>query len=303
MLVRLKGPPSGFSTKIALTSTGGGSVTFRNTNGSNYDPAGETITVGTDYEVHLFGVTPSATRDDVVVTAVKSGSVCGEEDLTVIWIAESDIQFRGSDHQGAALTSNSTATFTRIVPGMGEYADDVVGIKLYAPSTSPSFDGVNGQMEMRYRMSPYAVMPDVEWDIQREVARAAWLLELPPSCLPLSGSIDWKYDNEGDLDKDLIQNESLKDIFQIDAPGNEALSNTAVQNGDRYVFKGKLREWAEVRIGNQWFVCSPYKYWHAILYTKFDGASGHWGFDSSKTSEVLPGIGGLTGHPTSWSRD
>jgi len=106
--------PTGFSCKVKLSDTGGGDVTIKKTNGDPYPPEGETVTGGTDLEVHVFGTTASSSLDDVTITARtdKTGDcVCGSEDLTVIWIAASNMHFRGSPDEFASLTSGTIDGF------------------------------------------------------------------------------------------------------------------------------------------------------------------------------------------------
>jgi len=68
MKIQLTGP-SGFSCKVKLSDSGGGDVTIKKTDGSLYPTEGETVTVGTDLEVQIFGTSPSSDLDDVIITA------------------------------------------------------------------------------------------------------------------------------------------------------------------------------------------------------------------------------------------
>ncbi|HMO50455.1 MAG TPA: hypothetical protein PKE26_01620 [Kiritimatiellia bacterium] len=299
--VRMQGPTEGFSCKVLLSHSGGGDLLIKTFDGSDYPEDGLSITVGEDLDLWLYGVTPSTALNDVIIEArtdLSGDLICGREDLTVIWISEEDISFRGSDYQGDPLTVGNSAQFSELA----SWLNNVVGVQIYTPSTGPVFDGVVGQMEMRYRISPNEVLSDVEWSIEREVSRSYWLLENGPFLKPVNG-IGWASDTGGGPDRDLIQDEEAKDLFQIDLPGNAQIANLGGASSDRYIYKGKLREWAEVKIGDYWYVCSSDKYWHAILYATYNPSISRWQQDSTRTSQVLPGIGPLSGNPADWTKD
>jgi len=132
MEVKLLGP-SGFSCRVRLTDTGGGDISIRRTDGTDYPAEGVTMTVGDTLEVWLYGETPSSALEDVVIHATGDESgvkELGNEDLTVIWVEPAHMYFRGSDHQGELLTPGSTAKITTFYP----WAEDKVGQFIYTTS-------------------------------------------------------------------------------------------------------------------------------------------------------------------------
>lgn len=153
-------------------------------------------------------------------------------------------------------------------------------------------------MELNIGTIPNRVISDVEWDIRREVSGAAWG--------PGSGSLSptykretsWEDDDSANDDEDLTQDANCKNIFVIDGPGHNSLPYT--QNY-RYTQKGKFREWVEVKIGDDWFVCSPYCEWRMIMHVKFKDAATGWIEDASKTNEIVPGT--ISGFAGSWSEN
>ena len=112
------------------------------------------------------------------------------------------------------------------------------------------------------------------------------------------GKTDWELDEgEGD-EEDEIQNPTCKEIFIIDSPGRLDLPYTA---GFKYNQKAKLRNWVELKIGGNWYVCSPYKEWRMIMHVKFQDDTAGWVEDASKTNEIVPGT--ISGFAESWSED
>lgn len=293
MKVRLLGP-TGFSAKVLLSDSGGGDVTIKKTDGNPYPAAGETVTVGTDLEVNVFGASASSALNDVTITAKtdKTGdAVCGTEDLTVIWVSESDMTFRGSAQQGQAITSGSTAKFTNFF----SYANDKVGKFIYHKPTGNNWDHAMWQMEIKYQITPNVVISDVTWDIRREISRAAWgpgSGTLQPS---YNGQNNWAPDDPDNSDEDLVQNANLKQIFEIDGPGCQGLPYTA---NYRFTYKGKFQDWGEVKIGTKWYVCSKYKNWRSIMHIKYQDAQQGWIEDASKTNEIVTGT--ISGWANSW---
>jgi hypothetical protein len=153
-------------------------------------------------------------------------------------------------------------------------------------------------MEAKYQISPNVVIPAVTWDIKREVSRASWGPEtgvLEPDYL---GEDTWEPDDLSNDDEDLTQNVNLKDIFEIDGPGYDALPYTA---NFRFSKKAKFQDWVEVKIGSHWYVCSGYKNWRMIMHVKYDGTAGHWVKDDAKTNEVVEGT--IEGWAGTWNED
>lgn len=89
---------------------------------------------------------------------------------------------------------------------------------------------------------------------------------------------------------------AFKQLFTVDTPGFPSLPLVADY---RATYKAKFREWGEVKIGDKWYVCSPYKNWKSILYVKYKDASTGWELDATKTSEIVEGT--LSGFAGSWS--
>ena len=205
MKVHLEGP-SGFSCKVKLTTnSGGGEIIIKKTDGSQYPAEGESVTVGTDLLVRIFGTLPSDELDDVIITAKTDKTneqICAEEDLTVIWVYSFRILFRGSFMQGEALTACSTAKFTPFQP----WRQDKVGKFIYHKPTGGNFDAARYQMEFNILPTPEKVISDVEWDIKREASIAYWGPGTDPrSRIVLKGETDWADDDSANDDEDLIQ--------------------------------------------------------------------------------------------------
>jgi hypothetical protein len=116
------------------------------------------------------------------------------------------------------------------------------------------------------------------------------------------GETDWADDDSVNADEYLTQCPDCKKIFVIDCPGwgdsNGGLSYTM---GYKYSEKNKFREWVEVKIGNDWFVCSQYREWCSIMYVKFEDAANGWIEDTSKTNEIV--VGTISGFASSWSEN
>ena len=89
-----------------------------------------------------------------------------------------------------------------------------------------------------------------------------------------------------------------KQIFNIDGPGIYGLQYTT---NYRFTYKGKFRQWVEVKIGGKWYVCSPYKDWRSIMHIKFKDSTDGWIYDASKTNEVV--LGTISGFAGSWSEN
>jgi len=171
-----------------------------------------------------------------------------------------------------------------------------VGLQVYEEPTVSDFDAVHNQMELKIAMFPYKVISDVSWDIKREKSRVYWYT--PLSEPKWDGKYDWAADDPPDTDEDLAQEEDCKRIFVIDAPGRYALYH---QTGYTFTYKAKFREWVEVKVGDNWYVCSPYKQWRSIIHSKYDDVQEKWIYDTSKTNEICPGT--IDGFAGSWSED
>jgi hypothetical protein len=294
MKIHLEGP-SGFSCKVKLSDSGEGDVTIKKTDGSPYPTEGETVTVGTDLEVNIFGTIPSSDLDDVTIIAKtdKTGDrICAEEDLTVIWVYGSDMSFRGSNHQGEALTPGSTAKFTDI--HSWEY--DKVGKFIYKEPVFNDKDSALYNMELKNQVSPNKVISDVEWYIGQQISAAMWGPGTGTLEPDLYGPTFWYTET---LPQDVIQNDpSPTEIFAIDGPGCLSLDYEANYRASQKV---KARNWIEVNIGGKWYVCSPYKHWRSIMHVKFQDATTGWVEDTSKTNEII--VGTIDGFSSSWSEN
>jgi len=302
MKVHLEGP-SGFSCKVKLTTnSGGGEIIIKKTDGSQYPAEGESVTVGTDLLVRIFGTLPSTDLDDVIITVKTDKTndrICAQEDLTVIYVYSFKMLFRGSPYQGEALTACSTAKFTDFQP----WRQDQVGKFIYHKPTGGNFDVASYQMEFNILPTPHKVISDVEWDIKREASAAYWGPGTDPRPRTVfKGETDWADDDSANADEDLTQCPDCKKIFVIDCPGwgdsNGGLSYTM---GYKYSEKNKFREWVEVKIGNDWFVCSQYREWRSIMHVKFEDAATGWIEDTSKTNEIV--VGTISGFAGSWSEN
>ncbi len=219
--------------------------------------------------------------------------IVGEEDLTVIWI--SSISFRGSDHQGQYLTNCNEDKFSQ----WEEWWEDKVGNFIYhKPAPEVELDEGQGQMEIKFQISPNVVISDVEWDIKREISSARWYPGSGTLSVIYIGETDWEDDDEKDDDENLHQDTDCKYLFSLDAPGFLAL----LYNEDfRCAKKSKYREWVEVKIGTKWYVCSLYKEWRQIMHLKFQDATTGWIEDTSKTNEIVEGT--ISGFAGSWSEN
>jgi hypothetical protein len=296
MLIRLEGP-SGFSTDVPLRVLWYiGRIRICKIDGSPYPSGGMSVTVGTDQEVHIYGTYPSDWLNDVMIeaTTTDSGSyaVCGQEDLTVIWVDGSNMSFRGSGEQGQALTSCSDAKFTNYQ----SWRYDKVGKFIYHKPTGSNYDFARYQMELKCQIWPDEVIDDVEWDIKREVSGVFWGPGSGSLSPTYKGETDWAPDDTVNTDEDLEQNTGCTEIFSIDGPGRNYLPYTS---GYRYTQKGKFREWVEVKIGTKWYVCSPYKEWRMIMHVKFQDATSGWVEDTSTTNEIV--LGTISGFAGTWS--
>jgi len=210
----------------------------------------------------------------------------------VIWIYPEHMFFRGSAQQGQNLTPGSTAKFTNFQ----NWREDKVGKFIYH---KPTTDVASGQMEIKYQITPNLVLPNLTWDIKREVSAAYWGPGTGGLARVISkGAAGWDDDDSHNNDEDLIQNSSLPQIFEIDGPGFDGLPYT---NGFRYAEKNKFQDWVEVRIGGKWYVCSPNKYWRSIMHIKYKDAQSGWIEDAGKTNEVVEGT--IEGWAGEWSED
>jgi len=214
--------------------------------------------------------------------------ICGEEYLTVVWIFDDDITFRGSPEQYDPLTQGSTAVFNA---GNGRF-DNVVGKKIYPPWQHITSWTASWQMETKWKITPNIVFPNVQWDIGQELSGVAWV-GTDPIDPQYWGWNCWEDDKPPEEKLDVIQDASLKELFFIDDHGGRFM--TAVP-GCRRSQKGKLRCWAEIKIGGNWYVCSNYKFWRMIMHIKCPDENTGWIEDTTKVNEVVEGtIGGWAG--------
>ena len=269
MKVRLLGPAA-FSCKVKLSDSGGGDVTIKKTDGSAYPADGETVTVGTDLEVNLFGVSPSTALNDVTVTAKtdKTGDgICGQEDLTVLWC--DNVTFRGSDCQGQA-----------------NWKGDILGLIDENLTGSATF---RNSMEMLFTISPNVVIPDVSWDIKREKRVHDWKDNVTDP--PLYD--DWTDDDSVNTDEDLTQSSGDTVLKVRDLP---AWQDVGTQAGTR-TRKHSMREWLEVSIGGKWYVSSTYQHWHSIIHARNNSSTNTLWFRTN-VNEILTGE--ISGTASTW---
>ncbi len=288
--------PVGVSVKVMLSVSPSNTLTIEKTNGDPYPPEGVTVTVGSHYDVHLFGLSASHNLDDraILATTDKTTGTCGSEELTVIWVPAGSI--RGSPDEFDPLTQYSTAVY---YPTFGTWRDNVVGRRIYDEPVYPDIDRAHWQMEMKFQTRPNAVISDVNWDIKREASFAYW----GPDTLPLTKSIfkgatDWADDDTDNDDEDLTQNPNLTEILSIDGPGFNILPYTANYFASQ---KSKFQEWVEVKISNDWYVCSGYTEWRSIMHIRYDEPSDGWILDTTKTNEIVTGP--IDGFADDWSDD
>ena len=151
-------------------------------------------------------------------------------------------------------------------------------------------------MELKYTPTPHLVLPNVTWDIRREISRAAWGPGTGTLTAAYKGQSTWAPDDRDNTDEDLSQSDDLKAILEIDGPGRAGLPYTA---NYRFTYKAKFQDWVEMKIGENWYVCSKYKNWRCIMHVKYQDATAGWVKDSGKTNEVV--VGTITGWANSWS--
>ena len=287
--------PTGFSCKVPLTVTG---VSIKKTDDNAYPAEGETLTVDTDYAVKVYGTTASLTLDAANITAKtdKTGAAtAGTQNLTVIWIDDAGMTFRGSDSQGDPLTTYSMAWFS----SYDWWRENMVGKILKNKPGGNTWASARWQMEIKYTTTPNEVMHQVIWDIRREASGVTW----GPSTGTLTPAYwggketGWVPDDPGMSAKDIFQDDNLKQIVEIDGPGSDGLSYTA---GYRFSMKAKFQDWVEVNIGGKWYVCSNYKNWYSIMHVKYKNAD-EWEQDSTKTNEIVEGY--IGGWPNTWTEE
>ena len=308
LTVNLLGPAE-FSCKVRLIpySDHGAEIEIKTAADEAYPNDGATMTGGSHLDLKLYGVTPSTELWDEIIIAKtdKTGEMdCSYESLTVIWIDDANITVRGSNCQGQAETAG-IGTHHSI---FGGWLHNQEGLFVYTNvdpndnvnwNANPQFDEVRAQVEVKYRLTPNEVIPNVIWDIKREATGAIWV----GGNIIYIGQNDWADDdvdqngNPMNADEDLTQNPNLKEIFQNDAPGGCQLDFAGGPNA--FEQKGKFREWVEVKIGTKWYVCSAYKPWHVILHG--DRVGGHWRLTPNTVNEVLPGDGGYNGFAGTWN--
>jgi hypothetical protein len=305
--IHLEGP-TGFSCIVKLTDSGGGTgvgdITIKKADGSSYPSGGVTVTVGTDLDVKIYGTTASSNLNDVSITAKtdKTGdSICKQEDLTVIWISGSNMNFRGSNQQDQSLTSCSAVKFHKPT----NVFEDKVGKFNYLLPYNGLFKqySFRNQMEISNQISPNKDISDVVWDIKREVNRVKWgpgSGTLPPMYIPIGSGSGWYPDDNYNTDEDLEQNTDCLNIFVIDNPGEEVVGSVN-DAGKRYIYKAKFHEWVQVTIGGKVYVCSPYVNWRSIIHTKCPDNTTGWIWDTTKTTEIVTGT--IDGWAETWSED
>ncbi len=289
MVVRYNGP-TGSAATVKLSVDGIGSVEIKELNGDPYPDEGVSVAVGTDHYVKLYGTKPSDNLDDVKITATIGTETKGTKTLTVLWIYAYAARFRGSDQQDTPLDPKSEAQGTDGIPLKA-------GIQL-GPATDPVKRNVGACEETRWTISPDKVIRHVEWMIWKELSVATWGPGTGTLTRRTIGTSNWEFDLVGrhGFDLDLKQQLDSKWLFSQDAPGYRTLS----LNPDwRFCFKGKFREWAEVKIGPRWYVVSGYKEWRVVLHGKYQNATIGWVTDTTQTNEVVEGS--LEGFAESWT--
>lgn len=215
---------------------------------------------------------------------------CGTEDLTVIWTAMS---FRGSDHQGEAIDAGNARAFTDFLP----HDTDEIGLQEYN-LTGAGADVFNN-MEIKVTISPNVVIPDVAWDIKREIRFRDWF--------PLGGRQtvnSWASDDAHDNDEDLTQAVGDLNIFVIDAPTGRSSSTqrtlahaNTIENA-RFYSLNNFREWVEIEIGSKWYITSDYYYWKCKIHARNGASPPNW--SRVAPNEIVPGS--IAGDPNNWTQ-
>ena len=170
-----------------------------------------------------------------------------------------------------------------------------MGRFIYKEPVNDNQDAVHYQMELKCQVSPDTVIEDVEWDIRRDASMPAWYGTAPRNRVVKMGETDWQLNGQGEDGKDLdvTQNPGLEELFSIDGPGSLILSYI---DGFGYSMKGKFREWVEVKVGNRWYICSPYKNWRCVVHLLYQDEEHGYVQDQSHDNEGVPGtIGGFAG--------
>ena len=278
-------------------------MTIKKADGSAYPAGGETVTVGTDLDVHVFGKTESSALNDVVITAKtdKTGDCeCGREDLTVLFCT---LSFNAQ--QGAAPDANNSQR-NQIINDAG----GALGLQDVSLNTAQA--DLFNNMELTVTVMPGdKKIPGAAWDIKREKERREWENGLTAGFLQVlaySTAGVASDDDSVNTDEDLAQNEpnDLK-LFSIDCVcprpmlGNKIAVRTKTLN---------FREWVEVRIAGKWFVASNYVYWKSLFKAQSTQQNPpNWSRVGHDTATSVPKVpneikeGNYSEAPNTWTQD
>jgi len=229
--------------------------------------------------------------NDVMIEArtdMSGSTVCGQEDLTVIW---TELSFRGSGSQGDSRSSGNNKSFVNTVTP--ENVDEL-GLHDIPPSppTSTKYAFYNN-MEIEVTTTPSDVIPDVVWDIKREKKRKRWTNGVD------GGHLSAWTDDDGSssLDEDLVQGSGDLNLYAIDSPGVRNVPSWDPGSITRLL---NFREWVEVRIAGKWYVISEYQNWKSILHVKNSTTPAAWSRVDHSLGENQISEGEIPGDPATW---
>ncbi len=271
MRIELEGP-EGLSFNVTLSATGGGMVSFTKEDGSELDNGLE-VGVGSPATVRLYGESPSSELRDVVIKAstdLCQGDTCGTGSVTVVWVDETT--FRGSNVDGEDFTPTSEAQLN------GQYPTKVGITSIYDTEQNSLCTGIRFQCEISFKIKPNGILPHLTWSLARERFMAAWRDGEQYHC---DMGEEWAPDGTRDhgWDGHLVQNQNELRLFAVDRPGHAFFPLSL----ERVTIKGKFREWAEVQVGNNWYVASDYIEWHTIQNVMNSGSETGWVLDVNRT--------------------
>lgn len=283
--------PTGKKLKLKLGSTtSGGTLSFKKSDGGDYPADGIEVTAGNNLDARLYGETASTALEDAVikVTGDRTGDAKWGQTATVIWVPGEDMKFRGTNDQGNPFSPNSEAQLTGSV-----YPPEVGHLR---SATDGSRIGNHEEIEMV--PYPKVLIPNVSWDLARQISRAAWYNgAAPPS---YNGPGGWNDDGPTavNYDEDSTQQANKLSLYTVDVPGP---GSNPLAHTDTYTYKGKWHEWAEVQIGGKWYICSDYIYWRSIMHLKSNAAGTRWIDKPGTVNEVVRGT--IDGWANTWSEE
>ena len=288
--LKLSGP-GGKKLKLKVASTDtGGRISITKNDGGTYPAEGIEVTVGNlPLDLRLHGTTSSSALGDVKinVTGDRTRDRVWMGSVTVIWTPGEEMKFRGTQPPpgfGGFLSGDSEAQLagTNFTGQLGE-------LVLAADRTT-----IRNFEEIEMVPHPKVLIPNVSWDICRQISRAAWSNGGAPM---FNGKSEWNDDGPSMVngDKDVTQQAGKLSIFSVDGPGPIGVPTAA---NDTYSYKGKFREWNEVEIGGKWYVCSEYIFWRSIMHLKPNEDVTRWIGKEDTENEIVRGT--IEGFADTW---